>query len=69
LIGLSIGLLIGVAEGIVTLDTRRMLRTAVVAAPLGLAAGAVGLVLGEALFQLLGGESIGSGSAGPCSAC
>jgi len=59
LIGLSIGLLIGVAEGIVTLDARRMLRTAVVAAPLGLAAGAVGLVLGEALFQLLGGEAIG----------
>lgn len=59
LIGLSIGLLIGVAEGIVTLDARRMLRTAVTAAPLGLAAGAIGLVLGEAAFQLLGGEAIG----------
>jgi hypothetical protein len=59
LIGLSIGLLIGVAEGIVTLDARRMLRTAVIAGPLGLAAGAIGLVLGEAAFQLLGGESLG----------
>jgi hypothetical protein len=59
LIGLSIGLLIGVAEGIVTLDARRMLRTAVIAGPLGLAAGAIGLVLGEAAFQLLGGEALG----------
>jgi hypothetical protein len=59
LIGLSIGLLIGVAEGLIALDARRMLRTAVVAGPLGLAAGAVGLVLGEAAFQLLGGESAG----------
>jgi hypothetical protein len=59
LIGLSIGLLIGVAEGLVSLDARRMLRTAVVAAPLGLAAGAVGLVLGEAAFQMLGGEAVG----------
>jgi hypothetical protein len=59
LIGLSIGLLIGAAEGIVTLDARRMLRTAMVAAPLGFAAGAVGLVLGEAAFQLLGGDALG----------
>jgi len=59
LIGLSIGLLIGVAEGLVTLDARRMLRMAVVAAPLGLAAGAIGLVIGEAAFQILGGEAIG----------
>jgi len=59
LIGLSIGLLLGAAEGIVTLDPRRMLRTTVVAGPLGLAAGAVGLVLGEAAFQLLGGEALG----------
>jgi len=59
LIGLSIGLLIGAAEGIVTLSPRRMLRTAVVAGPLGLAAGAIGLVLGEAAFQLLGGEAAG----------
>jgi len=59
LIGLSIGLLIGAAEGIVTLSPRRMLRTAVVAGPLGLAAGAIGLVLGEAAFQLLGGEATG----------
>lgn len=58
-IGLSIGLLLGAAEGIVTLDPRRMLRTTVVAGPLGLAAGAVGLVLGEAAFQLLGGEALG----------
>jgi hypothetical protein len=59
LIGLSIGLLIGAAEGIVTLSPRRMLRTAIVAGPLGLAAGAIGLVLGEAAFQLLGGEATG----------
>lgn len=59
LIGLSIGLLIGVAEGLITRDPRRMLRTAVIAGPLGMAAGAIGLVLGEAAFQLLGGESLG----------
>src|SRR3972149_10582787 len=59
LIGLSIGLLIGAAEGIVTLSPRRMLRTAVAAGPLGLAAGAIGLVLGEAAFQLLGGGAAG----------
>jgi hypothetical protein len=59
LIGLSIGLLVGVAEGLVTLDPRRILRTAIVAGPLGLAAGAVGLVVGEAAFQLLGGEALG----------
>jgi hypothetical protein len=59
LIGLSIGLLIGVAEGLITRDARRMLRTAVIAGPLGLAAGVIGLVFGEAAFQVLGGESLG----------
>jgi hypothetical protein len=36
-----------------------MLRTAFAAGPLGLAAGAIGLVLGEAAFQFLGGEAVG----------
>ena len=58
-IGLSIGLLIGIAEGLIALDARRMLRTAVVAGPIGMAAGAIGLVLGEAAFQMLGGDSLG----------
>ena len=59
LIGLCIGLLIGAAEGIVSRSPKRALRSAVVAGPLGLAAGAVGLLLGEAGFQLLGGEALG----------
>src|SRR3972149_2963934 len=59
LIGLCIGLLIGATEGIVSRSPQRAVRSAVVAGPLGLAAGAVGLLLGEAAFQLLGGEAIG----------
>ena len=59
LIGLCIGLLIGATEGIVSRSPQRAVRSAVVAGPLGLAAGAVGLLLGEAAFQLLGGETFG----------
>ena len=58
LIGFFIGLLIGMAEGLLT---RNLLlgrsRRACSAALLGLAGGAIGLPLAEALFQLLGGQA------------
>ncbi|MBN1437929.1 MAG: FHA domain-containing protein [Anaerolineales bacterium] len=54
LIGLSVGLLIGIAEGLFTLNFPRMLRSGLIAAGLGLLAGAIGLPLGELLFQLVG---------------
>jgi hypothetical protein len=59
LIGLSVGLLIGIAEGLFTLNFPRMLRSGLIAAVLGLAAGAVGLPLGEILFQLVGAGFFG----------
>ena len=59
LIGLCVGLLIGATEGIVTRSPVRALRTAMVSAPLGLAAGAIGLPLGELLFQAAGGSALG----------
>ncbi len=59
LIGLFVGLLIGATEGIVTRSPLRALRTCVVSAPLGLAAGALGLPLGEMLFQAAGGAALG----------
>jgi len=59
LIGLCVGLLIGATEGIVTRSPLRALRTCMVSAPLGLAAGALGLPLGEMLFQAAGGAALG----------
>lgn len=59
LIGLGVGLLIGATEGVVTLSPARALRACLVSGPLGLAAGAVGLPLGEFFFQLVGAEVVG----------
>jgi hypothetical protein len=59
LIGLCVGLLIGVTEGIFTLNFARALRAGAVAAGLGLLAGAIGLPLGEFLFQILGAGFFG----------
>jgi hypothetical protein len=59
LIGLLVGLLIGATEGVVTLSPLRAVRAGLVTAPLGLAAGAIGLPLGEFLFQAVGGAGLG----------
>lgn len=59
LIGLCVGLLIGITEGLFTLNFARMLRSGAVAAGLGLLAGAIGLPLAEILFQILGAGFIG----------
>jgi hypothetical protein len=59
LIGLCVGLLIGITEGLFTLNFARMLRSGAVAAGLGLLAGAIGLPLAEILFQALGAGFIG----------
>jgi len=59
LIGLCIGLLIGIAEGLFTLNLPRMLRSGLIAAALGLIAGAVALPLAEVLFATVGAGLIG----------
>jgi hypothetical protein len=59
LIGLSVGLLIGIAEGLFTLNWARMLRSGGIAALLGLVAGAIGLPFGELLFQIVGAGFLG----------
>jgi hypothetical protein len=59
LIGLSVGLLVSAAEGIVTFNLARAGRAAAFGGPLGLAAGAVGLPLGEWIFQSIGAEAPG----------
>lgn len=59
LIGLSVGLLIGATEGVVTLSPVRAARAALFSGPLGLVAGAIGLPLGEIIFQVVGAEFLG----------
>jgi hypothetical protein len=59
LIGLSVGLLIGITEGLLTWNLFHFLRAGGIAALLGLVAGAIGLPLGEFLFQMLGAGMIG----------
>lgn len=56
LIGLCIGALIGMAEGLLTRNPTLALRSGLLSGGLGLAGGALGLPLAEALFQLLGGQ-------------
>ncbi|MEX0788152.1 MAG: FHA domain-containing protein [Anaerolineales bacterium] len=58
LIGVTVGGLIGATEGIVQRSLARALRTGVVSAALGLAAGAIGLPIGEWLFLTAGGGTI-----------
>lgn len=57
LIGFFVGLMIGLAEGLFTRNMRLAARGALFSGLLGLAGGAVGLPLAEALFQLLGGQA------------
>jgi hypothetical protein len=59
LVGLSIGLLIGIAEGVLTLNLVRVARSGGLGGLLGLGAGAVGLPLGEWLFQSVGAGILG----------
>jgi hypothetical protein len=59
LIGLSVGLLIGITEGVVTLSPARAVRTSLFSAPLGMVAGAIGLPLGELVFQFVRAEFVG----------
>ncbi len=59
IIGLGIGVLIGASEGLLTRSWPRALRAGGLAGGIGLLAGAVGLPLGEFMFQLTGGEFIG----------
>ncbi|MBN2083995.1 MAG: FHA domain-containing protein [Anaerolineales bacterium] len=59
LIGLSVGFLIGIAEGLFTLNWAKMLRAGLIGALLGLIAGAIGLPFGEMLFQLVGAGFVG----------
>jgi len=54
LVGLSIGLLIGIAEGALTLNLVQLARSGGLSGLLGLGAGAIGLPLGEWLFQSVG---------------
>lgn len=59
LVGLSVGLLIGTSEGLLTRSLWRAARTALTDGLLGLVAGAIGLPLGEWLFQATGAGSAG----------
>lgn len=56
LIGFSVGALIGIWEGVSLRSAGYALRSALVTGGLGLVGGAIGLPLGEGLFQLLGGQ-------------
>ena len=58
-IGLCIGLLIGASEGLLGQSWFHALRAGGIAGGVGLVAGALGLPLGEFIFQLTGGELIG----------
>lgn len=59
IIGLCIGLLIGASEGLLAQSWFRALRAGVLAGGIGLVAGAIGLPIGEFIFQITGGEFIG----------
>ena len=59
LVGLCIGLLIGVAEGLLTLNLVQAARSGGLDGLFGLLAGAVGLPLGEWLFQTVGAGFLG----------
>ena len=58
-IGLCLGILIGACEGLLAQSWYRALRAGAVAGGAGLLAGAIGLPLGELIFQGTGGELIG----------
>jgi len=54
LVGLCIGFFIGIAEGVVTRNLVQALKSGLIGGLLGAAAGAIGLPLGEWLFQRVG---------------
>ncbi len=58
-IGLCLGILIGACEGLLAQSWFRALRAGAVAGGAGLLAGAIGLPLGELIFQATGGELVG----------
>ena len=58
-IGLCLGLLIGACEGLLAQSWYRALRAGALAGGVGLIAGAIGLPLGELIFQGTGGELVG----------
>jgi len=58
-IGLLVGAFIGFAEGLLTRSLLHVLKAGFVGGLIGLIAGAVGLPLGEFVFQLSGGEALG----------
>ena len=58
-IGLCLGLLIGACEGLLAQSWYRALRAGALAGGMGLIAGAIGLPLGELIFQGTGGELVG----------
>jgi hypothetical protein len=59
IIGLCLGLMIGASEGLLTQARYKALRAGTLAGGIGLIAGAIGLPLGEFVFQFTGGEFIG----------
>ena len=58
LIGLSIGVFIGLADGILNRNPVLGLRSCLSTGLLGLAGGAIGLPIAEGLFQVLGGGEL-----------
>jgi hypothetical protein len=58
-IGLCLGLLIGASEGLLAQSWYRALRAGALAGGIGLVAGALGLPIGEFIFQITGGEFLG----------
>lgn len=58
-IGLCLGVLIGASEGLLTRSWYKALRAGALAGGIGMIAGAIGLPLGEFIFQATGGELIG----------
>ena len=57
-IGFCLGMFIGLAEGLLTRNPLRAIKTGLISGLMGLVGGAIGLPLAEALFQLLGGQML-----------
>jgi hypothetical protein len=58
LVGFSIGLFIGITEGLISLNAVQAGRSGLMGGLLGMAAGAIGLPLSEMIFQLVGAGPI-----------
>jgi hypothetical protein len=59
LVGFSIGLFIGLTEGLISLNPVQAGRSGLIGGLLGMAAGAIGLPLSEMIFQLVGAGPFG----------